>query len=91
MPCNDGIIDFQNDREYLTLDIKKRLDITTRLACMYCTTVVQVPDFAKVWWKKHQIEDKKRIKQELFDKEQKKLKAKQTKEMDALKKKILNK
>lgn len=50
MPCHDDRDD--SDRE----DSQKRLDITTRLACMYCKSN-PVPDWAADWWHNHQLYD----------------------------------
>lgn len=73
MPCNDwGSNNTQYITEPLNKEMKKRLDLTTRLLCGLCRVLVkrgvaqylrEVPGLSE-WWIKHQEEDRRREEQE---------------------------
>lgn len=86
MPCHD---DYAEKQELQLL--KARLDITTRLACLYCGNLdamkIDIPSWASGWWTRHKQIDKDRLQEE-----ERKLEVKKTYEThQAYKKEILSK
>lgn len=67
MACQDNGYRVQS-----TAEQHEKLQITTRLACEYCVSLLEqdlpIPDFAQKWWEQHVIEDEERA---LREKEQK--------------------
>ncbi len=83
MPCNS-----YDSHPMMTTAIKQRLDITTKLACLYCKGAKKVPKWAEAWWKHHQNIDAKRIKEEAFQKAKQELDEKHALTIAELRKKL---